>query len=302
MEHARTRGRGGLGKVTRAADLIGKQARVVRAFGGDRVRACERAEREKAEAPAKAEAAASKLLKRHWKAGDVGTTSAGFSEARAAAPKSSILRKSRSTAALWVRRPEPPPVSEAELAALLRGAARARGAEGGGAGGEEAATVLRSRRGICETEVPTRHYHASGSAARDRNSLRRRRRRHGAVLEVCLPVSVDMTCTSTAKGAAGRLERELVAPLARLGHAPEVVRPVGGRADEGREVGLVGAQVGDGARAHARWWSWLPHVMGQRAELAVAVVLHLDHAQREEGEALAEQRPARGDLVLAVAR
>ena len=39
--------------------------------------------------------------------------------------------------------------------------------------------------------------------------------------------------------------------------------------------------------------------MGQRAELAVAVVLHLDHAQREEGEALAEQRLARGDLVLA---
>merc|ERR1712196_737151 len=61
MEHAKhTWAARGLGKVTRAADLIGKQARGVRA--------CERAEREAVEAPAKAEAAASKLLKRHWKA------------------------------------------------------------------------------------------------------------------------------------------------------------------------------------------------------------------------------------------
>ena len=38
MEHAKhTWAARGLGKVTRAADLIGKQARVVRAFGGDRV-------------------------------------------------------------------------------------------------------------------------------------------------------------------------------------------------------------------------------------------------------------------------
>ena len=52
MEHAKhTWAARGLGKVTRAADLVGKQARVVRAFGGDRVRARERAEREKAEAP-----------------------------------------------------------------------------------------------------------------------------------------------------------------------------------------------------------------------------------------------------------
>ena len=125
MEHAKhTWAARGLGKVTRAADFIGKQARVVRAFGGDRVRARERAAREKAEAPAKAEAAASKLLKRHWKAGDVGTTSAGFSEVKAPPPPQKFhppeVEINRGIYGFDV--PEPPPVSEAELAALLRGA------------------------------------------------------------------------------------------------------------------------------------------------------------------------------------
>ena len=125
MEHAKhTWAARGLGKVTRAADLIGKQARVVRAFGGDRVRARERAEREAVEAPAKAEAAASKLLKRHWKAGDVGTTSAGFSEVKAPPPPKKFhppeVEINRGIYGFDV--PEPPPVSEAELAALLRGA------------------------------------------------------------------------------------------------------------------------------------------------------------------------------------
>ena len=146
MEHAKhTWAARGLGKVTRAADLVGKQARVVRAFGGDRVRARERAEREAAEAPAKAEAAASKLLKRHWKAGDVGTTSAGFSEVKAPPPAQKVpssrsrdqprhLRLRRARAAAGVR-------GRARGAPPRRGA-RARGAEGGGAGGERSFTEV----------------------------------------------------------------------------------------------------------------------------------------------------------------
>ena len=67
----------------------------------------------------KAEAAASKLLKRHWKAGDVGTTSAGFSEVKAPPPPEKFhppeVEINRGIYGFDV--PEPPPVSEAELAA-----------------------------------------------------------------------------------------------------------------------------------------------------------------------------------------
>ena len=59
-----------------------------------------------------------------WKAGDVGTTSAGFSEVKAPPPPEKFhppeVEINRGIYGFDV--PEPPPVSEAELAALLRGA------------------------------------------------------------------------------------------------------------------------------------------------------------------------------------
>ena len=137
MEHAkRTWAARGLGKVTRAADMVGKQVKVVRAFGGDRVKLREAAEREKAKmaaaAPVAAEAAAAKLLKRHWKKGDVAKSMStkSFDDDRfdqpqfEQAPKPPKFRPPRAEINRGIYGfdvPEPPPVTEAELDALLRG-------------------------------------------------------------------------------------------------------------------------------------------------------------------------------------